>query len=436
MISKRSLRLATWLTLSTTALIAQAAAAQSVKLDVLTDRPDALYHVGQTVTFNVSLLVDKKPLADGQISYVLSNDGHGVLAQGTLALTGKPLLIQGKLDQPGFLRATVTYVDPKGKKQVALGGAGIDPLDIKPSMPVPDDFDAFWAQQRKRVTDMPMKPTLTPVKTPEKGVECFDLRIDCPGGAPVSGYYARPAGAKPKSLPAILSVHGAGVCSSNLGRATADAKMGAIAADINAHGIPNGKPKAFYQALNDGRLKDYRHHGKQSRDTSYFLGMYLRLMRAMDFLTSQPEWDGRTLIVHGSSQGGGQSLVAAGLDPRVTALAANVPAMCDHTGVINGWPRLVPHGPDGKPDPKTFEASRYVDAMNFAARTRAEALVSVGFIDDTCRPTTVYAAYNNLKGPKRMLNEPRMRHEIWDSWRNAEAAFIKAHIERMRALSR
>ena len=73
--------------------------------------------------------------------------------------------------------------------------------------------------------------------------------------------------------------------------------------------------------------------------------MSLRLVRALDFLTAQPEWDGRTVVVHGSSQGGYQSLVAAGLDPRVTFFAAGIPGGCDHTGFkagrVNGCPKLI-----------------------------------------------------------------------------------------------
>ena len=76
--------------------------------------------------------------------------------------------------------------------------------------------------------------------------------------------------------------------------------------------------------------------------------MFLRLVRALDFLTSRPEWDGKHLIVIGHSQGGGQALAAGGLDPRVTLIASGVPAICDHSGRaagrINGWPKLVPLG--------------------------------------------------------------------------------------------
>ena len=130
--------------------------------------------------------------------------------------------------------------------------------------------------------------------------------------------------------------------------------------------------------------------GREKRETSYFVGMYLRLIRALDFLCSQPEWDGTIVTVCGHSQGGGQALAAGGLDDRVTFIAAGVPAMCDHTGRavgrINGWPKLVPNDAAQRPDPAILEASRYVDAVNFAARCKAEAVMSIGLIDVTCPP--------------------------------------------------
>ena len=38
----------------------------------------------------------------------------------------------------------------------ALGGAGIDPLKLKPSLPVPADFDTFWATQKKQLAAVPV----------------------------------------------------------------------------------------------------------------------------------------------------------------------------------------------------------------------------------------------------------------------------------------
>ena len=140
----------------------------------------------------------------------------------------------------------------------------------------------------------------------------------------------------------------------------------------------------------------------------------VHLVRALDFLTAQPEWNGRTVIVSGSSQGGAQALVAAGLDSRMTFFVAGVPAMCDHTGFkagrINDWPKLIPTG-EQPPDHVT-EADRYYDAVNFAARTKASGIVTVGFIDTTCPPTGRYAAFNAVAGEATIVDEPLSGHAV------------------------
>jgi cephalosporin-C deacetylase len=393
------------------------AAEPACKLTVVADSSDALYQVGQEAKFLIEVTRDGKPVSTGAVSYVVDDfipDPSSDYPKGELPLDGSPLTVAVTAKKPLFLRCRVTYRVPDGKPLTATVGAGFSPLEIPASLPVPDDFDQFWADQKKQLAQVPLDAKLTPVEQADAGIDCFDVEIPCLGGAPVSGYLGVPNGAKPKSLPAVLWVHGAGVRSSSLSSALKGAKAGMISMDINAHGIPNGKPAAFYTQLSAGELKNYRHDGRQSRDTVYFRGMFLRLARALEYLTQRPEWDGKVLAAIGHSQGGGQALVAGGIDARVTVIATGVPAICDHSGRaadrINGWPKLVPAGPDGKPDPAVLEASRYVDAVNFASRCRAEAIMSVGFIDATCPPSSCYAAYNQLKGPKQVINEPAMGH--------------------------
>lgn len=397
-----------------------------------------MYRQGETVTFTFKLVHEKQPVGDAEVQWTITKDGVPPTRSGKVKLSNGTATATGKLDEPGFLLCRAAFAAPDKKTVTALAGAAVDPLQIKPSLPVPDDFDAFWSAQKKKLAAVPVNPRLTPVKSPQQDVECFDLQADCVG-APVSGYFAKQAGAKPKSLPIILTVHGAGVRNSSLGGAASWAKQGFLALDINAHGIPNGKPDSFYTELSNGALKDYRAQGRESRETVYFLGMFLRLVRAIDFLVAQPEWDGRTLVVHGTSQGGAQSIVAAGLDPRVTFFAAGVPAMCDHTGVavgrVNGWPKIVPNGPDGKPDPKVLQAARYYDAMNFATRARAAGIITVGFIDTTCPPSSVYAAYNALRSKKEIFNDPLSPHTNTPKAMEAMRRAIREHVEAMKKKS-
>lgn len=388
----------------------QTTAAPVLTLKVSTDREDALYHVGEKVVFTIEALQDGQPQEDGKVVCTLSKDGWQPQPPRTLSLKDGKAELVGQLDEPGFLLLRAT-----SGKTTALAGAGYDPLQIPPSLPVPDDFDQFWDAQKAALAKLAVNATQTPVPSPVKGVDTFDVQVDCLG-QPVSGYFARPQNTKPKSLPAILFVHGAGVRSANLGSTNWAAQEGGMLTfDINAHGIPNGKPAEFYTALAAGDLKDYRSLGRQDREQCYFKGMFLRLIRAIDFLTAQPEWDGKTVIVYGSSQGGFQAFAAAGLDARVTFICAGVPAGCDHTGSaanrISGWPKLVPSDAHGQPDDLARQTARYFDGVNFATRAKCRgAAVTVGFIDTTCPPTSVYAAYNALAIPKTIHTDVLAGH--------------------------
>lgn len=410
-----------------------------VQLSVATDRPDAIYRVGETVHFLVSLKRDGAPVPAAEVSFTMGQEGMPLPQQGTIRIGNGAGSLDGTLKQPGFLQCKVFYRTAPGASHAvaAVAGAGFDPLEIRPSLPVPGDFDAFWAAQKRRLAAVPMKPELTPVASPTEGVECFDVQVSCVPPRPVSGYFARPKGAKKGGHAAMLFVHGAGVRGSILGGPAEAAKeFNALAMDINAHGIPNGKPKAFYEALDAGEMKAYRFEGREDREKCYFLGMFLRLVRALEFLKSQPEWDGKVLIVRGGSQGGGQSIAAAGLDPQVTFISAGVAAICDHSGRVAdrvaGWPKLVPET-DGKPDPQVLDVARYFDCMNFATRAKAEGLFNVGLIDTTCPPTSVYAMYNNWPGEKEMMIEPLMGHATSPRFVAATNKAIQEHIAAERA---
>ncbi len=425
-----------WLGLAAAGLFAAETKKAAPPRDVLTaatERADALYRRGETVTFLVKLVRDGQPVESGEIEWVLSKDGVAPTRNGRAKLERGVAKVTGSLDEPGFLQLRATAQAGEAKL-TALAGAGIAPTEIKPSAPVPDDFDAFWAAKKKALAAVPLNPRLTVVKSPRENVEIFDLQADSLG-APVSGYYARPAGAKLRSLPAILTVHGAGVSSANLAAAMSWANAGALALDLNAHGVPNRRDKAFYDALAAGELKDYRVRGRESRETIYFLGMFLRLVRAIDFLTAQPEWDGRTVVVSGSSQGGFQALAAAGIDARVTFFAAGVAAGCDHTGAlagrIAGWPKFIPTK-ETNPPAEVVAAVRYFDGVNFAARAKAPGYFTVGFIDTTCPPTSVFAAYNALRAPKDIFHDVAAGHTNTPAAGAAMRAAVQRHFAAMR----
>lgn len=389
-------------------------------INVVTDKQDAIYGAGDTIRFNVSLLEDGKPVTGKELDYVITADGQDAVA-GKINSSEKPVIIETKLCDPGFVLCRVSIND--GDKSVyKLGGAAVEPLKIKAADNPSEEFEKFWNEKIAMLQKLPFEVKMLPADIPEnlKGkVECFDIRINCPGGAPVSGYFSRPVHAAEKSLPAIVTYHAAGVRSAS--KLLSFAEKGILALDINAHGIDNGKPDEFYEKLGQNELKGYYYFDCGDRKKSYFLGMFLRVYRSLQFVKSQSEWDGKTLISYGSSQGGAQALVAAGFDPQVTFCAAFVPGLCDHQGIRlkrqSGWPQFIRNGKTESEKENLSQVSKYFDVANFTKKIKARTIVTVGFIDTTCSPSSVYAAYNNINAPKEIINNPLCGHvnpaETW-----------------------
>jgi cephalosporin-C deacetylase len=190
-------------------------------------------------------------------------------------------------ESPGWLLFEAKIKDSKEKK-VRIG-AVVSPLQIKPGMPPPDDFQVFWVNQLEQMRQERGAAVLNKVDSKSSGILAFDLSIDMgKGNPPVSGYLAFPESAKERSLPAILYVHGAGVRSSSLESVVASAGKGRLSLDINAHGLPNARHKSFYDDLQKGQLKDYKYFGKEDRESWYFRKMFLRVQAALDYLASSP----------------------------------------------------------------------------------------------------------------------------------------------------
>ncbi|MFA5205784.1 MAG: acetylxylan esterase [Lentisphaeria bacterium] len=374
-----------------------AAPMESLSLVGATDKAPVSYRAGEPMTFKIQLLKDGRPLAGKTLRWSRTGDDQQTGSGEAVSSATQPVLIKTAIGQPGFVRLEVTAFNPDGSPLrdgagnplKFDGGAGAAPEKLV-GYPEPADFDAFWRAQRARLAKVPMQARLQEVPPLDPAFRLFDVRVDCAGGRPVSGYLAVPKGAKPKSLPAQVLFHGYGV-----GPAEANChRAGMLTFDLNAHGIENGRDPAYYQALRDGELAGYAFHDDTNAkpETAYFNGMMLRAMRALEFIKSRPEWDGRALMVCGGSQGGLQALNAAALDHDVTRCDAGKPWCCDlgsvTLGRLGGW------------RPSFADGLGYYDPVNQARRISCETVITAGLGDYVCPPSGLSILYNNLKGPK------------------------------------
>lgn len=269
-----------------------------------TDKNPLTYQPGEEIVFTIRLLEDGQPCGGKTIRWTRSGDDGNTETGKTVSDTDEPLVIRTSIDLPGFVWIKTVVLDESGEPVSGEahefnGGAGTK-LDRLMSFPEPDDFDEFWQRQKTRLAEVPLKATLTEVDSEAEGVKCYDLRVDCIG-VPVSGYFCMPETAAEKSLPATLVLQGYGVDSA--GKENRLGKSG-LALCINAHGIENGREKSYYKELFNTTLRGYGFPASSNAnpETSYWNGVALRVMRALEFLKSRPEWDGENLRVVGEAR--------------------------------------------------------------------------------------------------------------------------------------
>jgi len=386
-------------------------------------QPSGIYALGETVGWNVTL-----PWNSPTVSYVIRKNNLAEIGRGTFT-PGKPTAIEIKLVDPGMVYVEITENTP-GAKPRALGAA-VAPEKIAPSIPAPADFDAFWAAKIKALRRLAPKAELTEKPSDKDGVDFAILKMRHLDGKHVWGQVAKPHDPSgKKKYPGLVILQWASPpYPLQKSWVTERAAEGWLAVNVEPHDVMPDQPKEYYDAL-PAALKNYNNIETRNRDKNYFLYMYLADIRAVDYLASRPDWDGKTLVVMGTSMGGQQSLCTAGLHPKVTAMLVNVPAGADANGTAHDRRTGYPNWDDK--DPKVMETAQYFDTVNCAARIKVPSLVAMGFIDTVTPPVGIWAAFNEIKGPKEaapMIESPHNHLATPEQslpWTQRSAAWLNA----------
>ncbi len=381
-----------------------------IQVLVAPDRADWKYAPGQKPIFHIRAVRDGANLGGQTVSYTIGPEMLDPVIKQTVALPAEGLKVEGvTLNVPGFVRCIAT-VEENGNRYRGLATAAFAPEKIQPTVKEPADFDAFWQAGKEELAKVPLEaertlvPELSTAKVNVYHVSILTVGPGARGTARVFGMLSVPTA--PGKYPALLRVPGAGV------RGTPpmvkEAAAGAITLNIGIHGIPQTMDASVYTRLIEGALNGYWINGLDHRDRYYYRRVYLGCVRAVDYLVSLDNWDGKTLAVIGGSQGGALSIITAALDPRVKALAAYYPALSDTTGYLEGraggWPHMFrATGGDSHRTPEKIATVAYYDVVNFARRVRQPGIYSWGFNDETCPPTSMYAAFNVIPAPKQLL---------------------------------
>ncbi|HEY0283131.1 MAG TPA: acetylxylan esterase, partial [Rhizomicrobium sp.] len=264
-----------------TLLFSAAAFAQAQQLTFTPFHSNGIYALGEKVGWTVGLPDGAAP-SPARYTYTIKTNAMDVAGTGSFDLSSGSATIETSADAPAMLHVTVdraaasplsaaeidkinnslkallakndsaiksifekhpdlgivTAPSAEGapaRDHVATLGAAVAPTELQPSVPRPDDFDAFWAEKLAALGKIPVNPVLVPTPTTQAGVELYTVTLDSVGSH-VRGYLAKPN--KTGKFPALIIYQWAGVYALQPDWATNRAAEGWLVFNVNSHDLP------------------------------------------------------------------------------------------------------------------------------------------------------------------------------------------------------
>lgn len=312
--------------------------------------------------------------------------------------------------EPGFYRCTVAG-DGEVVKEFNIGFEPEGIVSLPDSQP---DFDEFWQRTLDELAAVAPEYSMTEEKDKSnKGGKVYRVKMKSLGGVEVQGYLTMPAKASKKhTMPMLVHYMGYG---SKPWHAEPYEGMERIEFVLSTRGQGLNEPTNTYG--------DWAVYGLGNRDSFYYRGAFMDLVRAIDFVCTLPEVDQRYIFAEGGSQGGAFTLVACSLDKRIRAAAPWIPFLSDYPDYfkIVHWPAEVifkKQQETGISNRDLYKMLSYFDVKNFTRRITCPILMGVGLQDPTCPPHTNFAGYNLISSQKQFVIYPECghdtRHPDWD----------------------
>lgn len=319
----------------------------------------------------------------------------------------------------------------------------------RPEVPEPSDFDDFWREtleESRAAADQGPGVRLKRADTPVSVVDVYDVTFPGFAGEPVRAWLSVPRGAT-GPLPGVVEFlgYGGGRGLAHTAAGWSLAGFAYLLMDTRGQGSgwapgdtpdPHGSGPAASGVMT---------RGIESPRTYYYRRLIADAVRAVETARSLPQVDADRVAVTGTSQGGGLTLAVAGLVGGLVAAMPNVPFLCHFVRAVGLTDRapyteirdyLRIHRDLAE---QTFTTLSYVDAVSFAARATAPALFSTALEDQTCPPSTVFAAFNRYGAPgsagaadKDITVYPYNTHEGGGEFQwPLEVAFVRERLRRL-----
>ena len=291
--------------------------------------------------------------------------------------------------------------------------------EYKPPRVEPGDFDMFWRDTLAAARQFPLDARFERAEWNLRTLDVFDVTFNGYGGQPIKGWFLLPRERADK-LPCIVEYIGYG------GGRGFPYNWLVYASAGYAHFVMDTRGQGSVWLHGDTPDSDasspqapgFMTRGVLSPQTYYYGRVFTDAVRAVEAAQTHPAVDRDRIAVAGRSQGGGITIAISGLLPKVVKAALpEVPFLCHYrraTQITNNDPyaeivrycRIHCDQVD-----QVFNTLSYFDGVNFETRARAPALFSTSLMDETCPPSTVFAAYNYYGGEKQIKTYEFNQHD-------------------------
>jgi len=298
-----------------------------------------------------------------------------------------------------------------------------------PSRDEPSDFNEFWGRTLTEARQYPLSARFEPVENGLKLIETFDVTFNGYGGQPIKGWLFLPKAEK-GPVPVIVEYIGYGG-----GRGLpadwllwASAGYAHFVMDTRGQGSiwRTGDTPDLETSGGSPQTPGFMTRGILNPETYYYRRVFTDAVRAVEAARSYWRIDPSRVATTGGSQGGGITLAVAGLAPDIVLAMPDVPFLCHYRRAVeivdsDPYQEIVRFCKNHREKVETvFRTLSYFDGVNFAVRATAHALFSVGLMDVTCPPSTIFAAYNHYAGKKDIRIWHFNDHEGGQGYQDAE----------------
>ena len=289
--------------------------------------------------------------------------------------------------------------------------------DYRSDVRFPVDFDQFWNQTLVETSSYDLAVTFEPVDIGLMTIDLFDISFAGFGGERIRGWFITPTTAE-GLLPIVVEYvgYGGGRGAPLDHLAYASSGFAHLVMDTRGQGSTWSVGETADPVGSGPSVPGFLTRGIESRETYYYRRLFADAVRAVDAAKQLPRVDPSRVAVVGGSQGGALALAVAALRDDVAAVAAFVPFLCDmrRASLITDSDPFAELGrylaTHRHSVEAVFDTLAYFDGVNMARRATAPAWISVGLMDPVCPPSSVFGAFQNYAGPKKLTVWPYNNH--------------------------